>query len=65
MIKIQHFHCQGLGPIAGQGDKILQAGQPKKKKKTQTLKHQNYIFGFMSGFSELQMLNLRHRQFLF
>ena len=32
-LRFSTFTVRGLGPIAGQGDKIPQAGQPKKKKK--------------------------------
>ena len=35
VVRTQHFHCQGLGSIPGQGTKIPQAsqcGQKKKKK---------------------------------
>ena len=33
VVRTQCFHCHGPGSIPGQGTKIMQATQPKKKKK--------------------------------
>ena len=33
VVRTQCFHCHGPGSIPGQGNKILQATKPKKKKK--------------------------------
>ena len=41
VVRTQCFHCHGPGSIPGQGTKIMQATQPKKKKKNYT---QTYIY---------------------
>ena len=62
VVRIQCFHCEGLGSIPGQGTKILQdawRGQ-KKKKKVGSMRHEQDLM--MKGVLKVWTLIFRARE---
>ena len=61
VVRIQCFHCVGLGSIPGQGTKILQdAWRGQKKKKAGIMRHEQDLM--MKGMLEVWTLIFRARK---